>query len=102
MGLYLIIGRPETSRDGLLLPDAEAAKNFTQQIVARELAGDCPESLMGKAQLFSEEFPVRFLLSCVGKVLARDRKRPQVTLARKKNRLTARGPSGRAQDGLPQ
>jgi hypothetical protein len=43
-----------TSTDTALLPNAEAAENFAEQVLAGEFAGDLPEGMLREPQILGE------------------------------------------------
>src|SRR5690349_21784541 len=81
-----------------LLPDTEAAEDLTEQIVAREFAGDARKRVMRKAQFLGKKLPARLFLRRAPKVFLCKPQGAQVALAREIHRLAGRRPAGAIED----
>jgi hypothetical protein len=55
----LLIGTMRNVPEVLLFSDAEASKNFSQQIIGGKLSSDYRERFLGHAQFFREQFQLR-------------------------------------------
>src|SRR5690606_25156484 len=98
--------RDWTSLGHASLPDAEAGKNFTQQIVAGELAGNRAEFLMCQPQLFRKQVQYLIVVFGVaageGEVFFGGFEREHMAFAGEPGRLGAGCPAGNVEQALAQ
>ena len=78
------------------LADAEARKNFSQQVVRRKFARDGTQRLLGEAQFLGEEFPASLLCQSLGEMLFGFRQRAQMAFAGHEQGLAGTLPASRA------